>query len=158
MNTEVLARPCVLCSPFTCALPLHSCSPSQPPFRHAWSSPLHKQGRLALLGDLTGPCVLSSVLFLQIPVKLTPSLSSNFAQNVTPSVNSVQTTQFQIAMCPSSNLHCTVLLTPSFSYFLTFIAYCLSTPFEMINSTRVRIFCSTTVRMHPRNSAKNIEA
>lgn len=97
---------------------------------HTWSLLFHKHNRLALLGDLTGVLVLSSVLFLHIPIELTPSLSSNFAQNAPLSVKSIGTTRFQVAMCPLQ------ISTAPFSllhHFLIACVHCLLSVYPVLD-------------------------
>ena len=71
----------------------------------------------------------------------------NFAQNVTFSVKSILTSLFKMTMCPFKPPHhhpphSTIFL------FLTCLDYFLSIPYKMINSMRIRIFSSMTVRMY----------
>ena len=71
----------------------------------------------------------------------------NFAQNVTFSVKSILTSLFKMTMCPFKSPHhhpphSTIFL------FLTCLDYFLSIPYKMINSMRIRIFSSMTVRMY----------
>lgn len=98
-----------------------------------------KHDRYALLQGFVWVVFLSVMLFLQIPCIANSFTFFNFAQNITFSVKSILTSLFKMTMCPFKPPHhhpphSTIFL------FLMCLDYCLSIPYKMINSMRIRIF------------------